>query len=135
MTSKDNQFIERIPFYIYLCNMRNPFYNDIYEILRAKGSEGLPVGVVAKHVYNRHAGLFNPELTYERVYQTVRYFLWAESIKPSSPFTATGRGKYALKPNLYRQMQMDFKESHGQETGLPEERQKEGQPSDHPSLF
>lgn len=91
--------------------MENPFYNDIYEILQTKGCEGLPVGIIAKQVYNRHAGLFNTELTYERVYQNVRFFLWAQSCKPSSPFTGTtNRGWYALKPNVCRQMRIDFTE-------------------------
>ena len=81
--------------------MENPFYNDIYEIFQTKGCEGLPVGIIAKQVYNRHAGLFNTELTYERVYQNVRFFLWAQSCKPSSPFMGTAnRGWYALKPNV-----------------------------------
>ena len=91
--------------------MENPFYNDIYEILQTKGCEGLPVGIIAKQVYNRHAGLFNTELTYERVYQNVRFFLWAQSCKPSSPFMGTAnRGWYALKPNVCRQMRIDFTE-------------------------
>ena len=102
--------------------MENPFYNDIYEILQTKGCEGLPVGIIAKQVYNRHAGLFNTELTYEKVYQNVRFFLWAQSSKPSSPFMgAAQRGWYALKPNVCRQMRIDFTEIPSEEaTEVPE---------------
>lgn len=114
--------------------MENPFYNDIYEILQTKGCEGLPVGIIAKQVYNRHAGLFNTELTYEGVYQNVRFFLWAQSCKPSSPFTGTtNRGWYALKPNVCRQMRIDFTEIPSEEaTEVPE---KEEKTIDYPTLF
>lgn len=53
--------------------MKNTFYNDIYEILLGKGLEGLPVGIIARQVYNRHTGLFSKDLSYEKVYQTVRF--------------------------------------------------------------
>lgn len=104
MSGKDKKIIGSIPTYYYLCKMGNPFYNDIYEILRAKGHGGLPVGIIAKQVYNRHAELFNDELTYEKVYRSVSFFLRSKSCKPSSPFMRTARrGWYALKPNACHQ--------------------------------
>ncbi len=89
---------------------------------------------IRDRVYNRHAGLFNTELTYERVYQNVRFFLWAQSCKPSSPFMgAAQRGWYALKPNVCRQMRIDFTEIPSEEaTEVPE---KEEKTIDYPTLF
>lgn len=115
--------------------MENPFYNDIYEILRMRGSKGLPVGVIAKQVYNRHAGLFNSELTYEKVYRNIRFFLWAQSRRPSSPFTfGEGRGRYALKPSACEQMELQFSEV---PDGRDGDEGKTGAelPDDYPSLF
>ncbi len=134
MTDKDRQIIENIALYPYLCNMQNPFYNDIYEILLASGREGLPVRAIAKQVYNRHAGLFNTGLTYERVYRNVHFFLRAQSCKPSSPFMGTiGRGRYALKPDACRQMRIDFTENRSEEVAEPPE--KERKATDYPTLF
>ena len=116
--------------------MANRFYNDIYEILQAKGCKGLPVRVIARQVYNRHAGLFTPLLTFEDVYQNVRFYLWAQSQKPSSPFTKTGRwGWYALKPGAGYQMQIDFSMKVAESLPL-EARQPEREEADYyPSLF
>ena len=123
--------------------MENPFYNDIYEILQTKGCEGLPVGIIAKQVYNRHAGLFNTELTYERVYQNVRFFLWAQSCKPSSPFMGaaqrgsvpfgrTCRGRYDCGYER-AESYIYFTESPSEEaTEVPE---KEEKTIDYPTLF
>ena len=116
--------------------MENPFYNDIYEILQAKGRKGLPVGTIAKLVYNRHAGLFNTAISYERVYQNVRFFLWAQAGKASSPFTfGSDRGWYALKPGAGYQMQIDFSMKVAESLPL-EARQPEREEADYyPSLF
>ena len=89
--------------------MENPFYNDIYDILQPRGSKGLPVGIIAKQVYNRRVGLFNSELNYEKIYQNIRFYLWAQANRPSSPFTfGQARGWYALKPQLYEQIPLPF---------------------------
>ena len=113
--------------------MENPFYNDIYEILQAKGRKGLPVGTIAKLVYNRHAGLFNTAISYERVYQNVRFFLWAQAGKASSPFTfGSDRGWYALKPNFARQMRIDFGKNRTADT--EGQTTSEREPADCPSL-
>ena len=98
--------------------------------------KGLPVRVIARQVYNRHAGLFTPLLTFEYVYQNVRFYLWAQSRKPSSPFTKTGRwGWYALKPGAGYQMQIDFSMKVAESLPL-EARQPEREEADYyPSLF
>lgn len=100
-----------------------------------RGCKGLPVGVIAKQVYNRHAGLFNTDLTYEKVYQTIRFFLWAQANRPSSPFTfGESRGWYALKPQIYEQMELQFTE---ETNDADEQYKKENTKSfdDYPSLF
>lgn len=100
-----------------------------------RGSKGLPVGVIAKQVYNRHAGLFNTELTYEKVYRTIRFFLWAQANRPSSPFTfGEGRGWYALKPQACEQMELQFTEEAGDTDGREEEKTAESL-DDYPTLF
>lgn len=119
---------------MYLCKVETRFYNDIYEILRSCGDKGLPVGVIAKQVYNRHAGLFNSDLTYDKVYRYTRFFLWAQARRPASPFTfGESRGRYALKPHIYEQMELQF-------TDEPEDMtspnaNKEEYHDDYPSLF
>ena len=97
-------------------------------------SEGHCICISVKQVYNRNARLFNTELKYERGYQNVRFFLWAQSCKPSSPFMGTAnRGWYALKPNVCRQMRIDFTESPSEEAvEFPE---KEERSMDYPTLF
>lgn len=114
--------------------MKAPFYNDIYEILQAKGCKGLPVRLIAREVYNRHAGLFNTGMTYRRVYQSVRFFLWAQSRKRSSPFMKAGaRGQYALKPGVCGQMKLHFTEYPAEAVG---KERKTGEPQmEYPSLF
>lgn len=115
--------------------MESPFYNDIYEILRMRGSKGLPVGVIAKQVYNRHAGLFNTDLTYEKVYSTIRFFLWAQANRAASPFTfGESRGWYALKPHLSEQMKLMFTEEDNGKDEKEQPAEKEC-PDDYPSLF
>ena len=114
--------------------MRSPFYNDIYEILQAQGCKGLPVNIIAKHVYNRHAGLFSPEFSYERIYQNIRFFLWAQAGKASSPFMpGAHRGWYALKPTSAQQLHIDFKKEEA--PTIEAATNKEEQSADHPSLF
>ncbi len=135
MTSKDKQIIECIPINLYLCNMGSPFYNDIYEILRRTGKEGLPVGIIARQVYNRHVGLFNVGLSYEKVYQNVRFFLWTQAGKASSPFTSgRERGWYALKCDACHQPELDFSGMQEAEQGAMEETNERKQ-TDMPSLF
>lgn len=115
--------------------MGTPFYNDIYEILQRKGREGLPVGIIARQVYNRHAGLFNKELSYEKVYQNVRFFLWTQAGKASSPFIpGRKRGWYALRPNTFHQPKLDFSGRHA-EKAETEDEAKNGRAADCPSLF
>lgn len=114
--------------------MGNLFYNDIYEILQTKGCRGLPVRIIARQVYNRHAGLFNSRLTFEHVYQNVRFFLWSQSRKASSPFVRTERwGWYALRPDAVRQMRIDFTAKVAE--AVPDAGQQEKETADYPSLF
>ena len=123
-----------MPINHYLCNMKNPFYNDIYEILRTKGEKGLPVGLIAKMVYNRHANFFNSD-SYEWTYQHVRYYLWAQSKKKISPFTkGTQWGWYALKIDELKQLELQFTEP--EEPKIPEpEKSSPEQVDDYPTLF
>lgn len=113
--------------------MKSPFYNDIYDILRTKGEKGLPVGVIAKLVYNRHANFFNSE-SYDWTYQYVRFYLWAQSQKKSSPFTKGSQwGWYALKEDELRQLELQFAEPEKQFEKSDEKCCET--PIDYPTLF
>ncbi len=115
--------------------MKNTFYNDIYEILLGKGLEGLPVGIIARQVYNRHTGLFSKDLSYEKVYQTVRFFLWSQAVRPGSTFTfGHQRGWYCLNPNASQQMNLLFDEQEFPETTEPSEKKTDPY-ENHPTLF
>lgn len=115
--------------------MKNAFYNDIFEILLGKGQEGLPVGIIARQVYNRHTGLFSKDLTYEKIYQNVRFFLWSQAIKPGSAFAfGTQRGWYCLNPHASQQMNLLFDEQEPE--NMVETQEKKTDPyENHPTLF
>lgn len=116
--------------------MKNPFYNDIYEILQKKGNKGLPVSIIARQVYNRHAGLFSSNLTFEKVYQNVRFFLWSQATKPNSPFTfGTQRGWYSLNPNIAQQMRLLFEEQAQQDPEKEPEYDNIDPYKNYPTLF
>ena len=113
--------------------MKSPFYNDIYEILRTKGKEGLPVGLIAKLVYNRRASFFNSE-SFDWTYQYVRFFLWAQSQKNTSPFTKGNKwGSYALKTDELKQLELQFKEKEELPSETTEKLKEDL--SDYPTLF
>lgn len=87
--------------------------------------------ILTRLVYNRHAGLFADGLRFEDVYNTLRFYLWAQSRRPSSPFT-TGqrRGFYALKADAALQLDLCFTPF-----SEPEEKTVRPPEPDYPSLF
>lgn len=116
--------------------MKNPFYNDIYEILQKKGHKGLPVSIIARQVYNRHAGLFSSDFTFDKVYQNVRFFLWSQATKPNSPFTfGIQRGWYSLNPNVAQQMKLLFEEQEHNEQEETQDNHNFDPFKNHPTLF
>lgn len=113
--------------------MKSPFYNDIYEILQSKGQDGLPVGIIAKQVYNRHVGLFNSGFSYDWLYQYIRFYLWAQAGKPSSPFVRGSKwGWYSLSRNACKQLHLHFEQA---QTETPEEPLQRPMPNNEPTLF
>lgn len=116
--------------------MKSPFYNDIYEILLTKGKEGLPIGNIARQVYNRRVGLFASDVSYDKIYQAVRFFLWSQANKSDSPFiSGRQRGWYAIKPLNLQQMQLDFTEPAVTEKKESTEKTTEQNFEGFPTLF
>lgn len=113
--------------------MKNIYHRDLLEILSLRGNKGLGLKQIARLVYNRHVGLFVAPLSYRQVYQNVRFYLWAQSKRPASPFRkGMQRGCYALKPNLGNQMELHFDSNphpHAQDT------ERKRPDTDGPMLF
>lgn len=100
--------------------MKNEYHRDIMEILLPEGTEGMPVRVIARLVYNRHTGLFADDLTFDKVYHCIRFYLWHQSQRPSSPFCqCPRRGWYAIKSSLGVQMDLCFEERDIPESSSP----------------
>lgn len=111
--------------------MKNEYHRDLVEILLPEGRKGLPVRILTRLVYNRHTGLFADGLRFENVYNTLRFYLWAQSRRPSSPFTTgQGRGFYALKADAALQLDLCFAPF-----SEPEEKKARPPEPDYPSLF
>lgn len=91
----------------------------------------MPVRLIALQVYNRHAGLFSCNISFKKIYQLSRWYLWYQSKRPSSPFTRKPeRGQYALKKDIGIQKKIDFELA--EEKYSPEEKKEE---FEYPSLF
>ncbi len=89
--------------------MKNAYHRDIMEILLHEGAEGLNLQQIARRVYNRHAGLFATDVVYADIYRSIRFYLWAQARRTTSPFIHTGRrGQYAIKPHIGIQMDICF---------------------------
>lgn len=89
--------------------MKNEYHHDLLEVLAAAGPGGLQVRLIALQIYNRRAGLFCDAIDFNRLYDSVRYYLWSQTQRPSSPFMhGPSKGSYMLKPVVHQQMQLPF---------------------------
>lgn len=86
--------------------MRKEYHYEIVNILLSKGSDGASAHDVARYIYNQHCSLFDHNVVFKEIHQFVRQHLWRQSQQKQSPFLHIGRGKYAIKPDFF--IQLDF---------------------------
>jgi len=91
--------------------MKNIYYRQIVGLLTDR-PQGLKVSTIAIHIYNQNGGLFAEEGLYQKIYESIRQFLWQQSQKKSSPFEAVEgkRGYYKLKRNFKLQGELIFED-------------------------
>lgn len=89
--------------------MRNKYHQDIIEVLKEADGRSMPVRLIARHIYNKKVGLFAGNLSFNDIYQSVRFYLWSQSNRPSSPFLkGDKRGEYRVRREVFFQMELDF---------------------------
>lgn len=88
--------------------MTNAYHSEIVQILLKCGQEGLPVAEISRFVYNKHADIFNEELTFDSIHQTLRCYMWRQIHYRHSVFRKVKYGVYALKDEAALQMDFDF---------------------------
>lgn len=84
--------------------MNNMYYRDIIELLLPYGKEGLKLSHIVKHIFNKHADMFDNTIKYEDIYKAIGLFLWKQSQKRESPFIHNAYGIYAIKPDIAVQL-------------------------------
>ena len=88
---------------------RNKYHQDIIEVLKEANGRSMSVNLIARYIYNKKVGLFAGNLSFEDIYQSVRFYLWAQSNRPSSPFIkGEKRGHYQVRKEVFFQLELDF---------------------------
>jgi len=89
--------------------MNHKYYRQIVELLALR-PEGLKVSTIAKNIYNQEGNLFADEDHYDKLYESIRQFLWQQTQKKHSQFiTVDGkRGYYKLRTNYSVQTEFQF---------------------------
>lgn len=88
---------------------RNKYHQDIIEVLKEANGRSMSVNLIARHIYNKKVGLFAGNLSLEEIYQSIRFYLWAQSNRPSSPFIkGEKRGHYQVRKEIFFQLELDF---------------------------
>lgn len=101
--------------------MKNEYHHDILEILLSVGPQGLQVRYIALQIYNRRTGLFCEPIDFNKLYDSVRFYLWSQTQRPSSPFMhGASKGTYCLKPWVGRQMHLPFTEPEQKKEETPD---------------
>lgn len=59
---------------------------------------------IARHVYNRHYGLFAQDVMFERIYSQIRNYLWKQSRQRHSSFIRLEHGQYAIRQDVGAQL-------------------------------
>lgn len=86
--------------------MKNIYHRDIVEILLECGRSGLRIKNIARRIYNRHANLFEADICYEQLRDSVGKYLWEQNRRPESPFHRTRYGTYAIKADFAIQLDL-----------------------------
>ena len=88
---------------------RNRYHHDIIEVLKEANGRSMPVRLIARHIYNKNIGLFDENISFEDIYQSVRFYLWSQSNRPSSPFIlGKKRGYYQVRKEIFSLIELDF---------------------------
>lgn len=88
---------------------RNKYHQDIIEVLKEANGRSMSVSLIARHIYNKKVGLFAGTLSFDEIYQSVRFYLWSQSNRPSSPFIkGEKRGHYLVRKEVFFQLELDF---------------------------
>lgn len=88
---------------------KNKYHYDLIKVLKEADEYGMPVRLIARHIYNNKVGLFDSNLSFEELYHSIRFYLWTQSNRPSSPFLkGEKRGCYRVRQEVFRQMELDF---------------------------
>lgn len=95
--------------------MTNVYHSEITQLLLRCGRSGLRVADISKYVYNLHAELFNDDLTFDALHQTLRCYLWRQSHLRRSPFRRVRYGVYAIKDDMALQLDFCFDKPVGEE--------------------
>ncbi len=88
--------------------MKNAYYQDIVNLLLDSGDDGLKVYNLARHVYNRHCGLFAGDIRFRSIHNQVQSYLSKQITRPHSPFRRLRWGWYAIKPDYAVQLDFSF---------------------------
>lgn len=86
--------------------MKNIYHHDIMNMLTRSGAEGMNVKQIARLLYNEYAGFFEQDVVYDKIYTSVRRYLWGQSKMRRSPIIWLHRGQYALRQDIA--VQLDF---------------------------
>ena len=72
--------------------------------------EGMRLGTIARALYNKDCDLFDPEAEgkFQRIYTSVKRFLWTQSRLKRSPFERRKWGTYALRHRFVVQLELSF---------------------------
>lgn len=89
--------------------MNHKYYRQIIDLLTLR-PEGLKVSAIAKNIYNQQGNLFSEQESYEKLYESIRQYLWQQSQKKNSIFTTVDnkRGYYKLRQNYTMQTEFQF---------------------------
>jgi len=73
-------------------------------------TEGMRLGTIARTLYNKDCDLFDPEADgkFQRIYSTVKRFLWTQSKLKRSPFERRKWGIYTLRNRFVVQLELCF---------------------------
>lgn len=89
--------------------MKNRYHQDIIDVLKEANGQSMSVRLIARHIYNKKVGLFENTLSFEDIYQSVRFYLWSQSNRPSSPFLrGEKRGHYTVRKEIFDMLELDF---------------------------
>ena len=89
--------------------MNHKYYRQIIDLLTLR-PDGLKVSAIAKNIYNQQDTWFSEHESYEKLYESIRQYLWQQSQKKNSIFTTVDekRGYYKLRKIYTMQTEFQF---------------------------